>query len=96
MEREFHSAMLSNYEDETVLDMVETRYRMHLYQYKQKISNYKIILCHTGFKQALKTIPFSPTSSDKSVASPNHHSGHVPPPGTEDKGRPSMFGRDAV
>ena len=31
--REFHSAMLGNYEDETVWDMEETRYRMHLYWY---------------------------------------------------------------
>ena len=36
-EREFHSAILGNYEEETVQDMEETRYRMHLYWYKQKI-----------------------------------------------------------
>ena len=30
-EREFHSSMLHNYEHETVWDMEETRYRMHLY-----------------------------------------------------------------
>ena len=30
-EREFHRAILTNYEDETVQNMEETRYRMHLY-----------------------------------------------------------------
>ena len=34
---EFHSAMLGNCEDEIVWDMEETRYRMCLYWYKQKI-----------------------------------------------------------
>ena len=88
--------MLSNYEDETVWDMEESGYRMHLNQYKQKISKCKILLAHTGFIQTLKTIPPSLTSSDKSIASPSHHSGHVPSPGTEEKGRPSMFERDTV
>ena len=88
--------MLGKYEGETVCDMEETRYRMHLYQYKQKISKCKVLLAHTGFIQMLKTIPPSLTSSDKSVASPSHHSGHVPLPGTEEKDRPSMFERDAV
>ena len=49
-EREFHSTMYGNYVDETVWDMVETKYRMHLYQYKQKIWQCKILLPHTNFE----------------------------------------------
>ena len=36
-EREYHRAKLDNYEDDTVWDMEGTRFRMHLYWYKQKI-----------------------------------------------------------
>ena len=45
-EREFHRAMLANYEDE-MWDMEETRYRMHLYQYKEKICQCESLLAHT-------------------------------------------------
>ena len=41
-------AILAYYEDETMWDMEETRYRMHLYQYKQKIWQCEILLAHTG------------------------------------------------
>ena len=47
-ERQFHRAILANYEDEIVRNMEETRYRMHLCPYKQKIWEYEILLVHTG------------------------------------------------
>ena len=43
--------------------MEETRYRMHLYQYKQKIQPCEILMAQTGFIHALKTIPPSLASS---------------------------------
>ena len=95
-EREVHSAMLGTYDDETAQDMEETRYRMYLCWYKQKIQQCKILLDHTGFIQTLKAIPPSLTSSIKSVASPSQCSGQVPPEGTVEMGRPSMAERDAA
>ena len=52
--REFHMAILASYEEETVLDMEEIRYGMHLYGYKQKIWQCEILLAHTGSIQNLK------------------------------------------
>ena len=44
--REFHMAILANYEDETMQNMEETRYMMHLFQYIQKIQQCET-LCET-------------------------------------------------
>ena len=74
-EREFHRAMLTNYEDETVWDMKENMYRMLLYQNKPQIWQCKIFLAHNGSIQTLKAIPPSLASSVKSVASPTQCSG---------------------
>ena len=93
---EFHRAILDNYEDETVWDMDETRYRMHLYQYKQKIRQCEILLAHTGSIQNLKAIPPSLTHSFQSVASPTQCSGWVPSQGTREMSLPSTAERDAA
>ena len=69
-EKEFHRTILANYEDEAVQDMEETRYRMHLKQYKQKIWQCKILLTHTGSIQDLKVAPPPLTSSVGPVAKP--------------------------
>ena len=46
-EREFHRAISANYKDKTMQNMVEIRYRMHLYWYEQKIQQCEIHLAHT-------------------------------------------------
>ena len=80
-EREFYRAMLANYEDETIQNMEETRYRMHLYQYKEKIWWCEILLAHTVSIQTLKTIPPSLASSVKLTVSLTPCStGQVPSP----------------
>ena len=81
-EREFHRAILDNYEDETVWDMEETRYGMHLYWYKWKIQQCKIVLVHTGSIKTLKAVAPSLARSVESVAIPTQHSGQVPSQGT--------------
>ena len=95
-EREFNQAMLANYADETVWDMEETRYRMVLYQYKQKIWQCKILLAHNGSIQILKAIPPSFASSVKSAACPTQCPGQVPPQGTREMGQHSTAERDAA
>ena len=87
---------MGSFEDETLWDMEETRYRIHLYQYKQIIMQCKIFLAHTGFIQTLKAIPPSLTSSVEPVASPTQYSGQVPYKGTGEMGQPSTAERDAA
>ena len=55
----------------------ETRYRVHLYWYKQEIWQCKILLAHAGSIQTLKAIPSSLTRSIKFVAYPTQCSGQV-------------------
>ena len=95
-EREFHRAILANYEDETVWDMEETRYRMHLFWYKQKIWQCTILLTHTGPIQTLEAILHSLASFVRSMASPTQCSGQVPSQGNIKIGQPSTGKRDAA
>ena len=88
--------MLANYEDETVWDMEETRYRMHLYWYKQKIHQCKILLAHTSSIQTSKGIPSPLASSVESVVSSTQCSGQVPSQGTGEMGKPSTAEKDAT
>ena len=76
--------------------MEETRYRMHLYWYKQKIWQYKILLAHTASIQTLKAIPPSLTSFVGSTASPTQCSGQVHSQGTRETCHPSTAGWDAA
>ena len=96
-ERELHRAMLANYKNETMQDMEETRYRMHLYQYKQKIQQCEILLAYTGCIQALKTIPPSLASPVKPTVSPTLCStSQVPFQSTGEMGQPSTATQDAA
>ena len=88
-EREFHRGILANYEDETVQNMEETRYRMHPSRYKQKIRQCEILLAHPGSIQILKTIPPSLASSVESTISPTPCSGQVSSQHTREMGQPS-------
>ena len=56
-------AMWANYKDETMLNMKETRYRMHIYWYKERILQCEILLADAGSVQALESIPSSLASS---------------------------------
>ena len=76
--------------------MEETRYRVYLYWYKQKIWQCKILLANTGSIKDLKVVPLSLTSSVGSVASPTKHSGQIPFHGTGEFGWPSTAERDAA
>ena len=76
--------------------MEEARYRMHLYWYKQKIWQCKILLPNTGSIQNLKAIPPSLTSFVESVASPTQCSDQVPSQGTRETGQPSTAERNAA
>ena len=77
-------------------NMEETRYRMHLYWYKQKIRQCEILLAHTGSIQTLKAISPSLASSVKSMISPTQCSGQVPSQGTREMGQPSIAKLDAA
>ena len=46
--REFQWAILANYENKAMHNMGKARYRMHLYQYAQKIWQCEIPLVHIG------------------------------------------------
>ena len=61
--------MLANYKDETMQHMKETRYRMHLYWFKQKIQQCEILLAFTQSIQALKIVPPSLPSSARPTVS---------------------------
>ena len=74
----------------------ETRYRMHIYKYKQKIWKCEFLLAHTGSKQTLKVIPPSLASSVDSMAIPMQYSGQVPSQGTREMGQPSTAKWDAA
>ena len=95
-QREFHRTIFDNYENETVWDREETRYRMLLYCYQQKIQQFEILLVHNGSIQTLKAILASLASSVKSVASPTQCSGQVSSQGTREMGQPSTAERDAA
>ena len=86
-EREFHRTILDNYEDEAVWDIEGSRYRMHLYQYKQKICQCKILLVHTGSIHTLNAIPPSFTSSVELVASPTQCANQLPSQGSWEIGQ---------
>ena len=58
-ERGFHRTIFANYKNEIMQNVKETRYRMHLYWYKERIQQCEILLAHMGSIQALKTIPLS-------------------------------------
>ena len=87
--------MLANYDDETVQNKEETRYRMHLYWYEQKIRQCEVLLAHTSFIQALKTAPPSLDVSVESVVDPNLCSGQLPSQGIREVGWSSTAKWDA-
>ena len=78
-------------------NMEETRLRVHLYWYKQKIWQCEILLAHTGSIQTLKNIPPSLASSTNPTVSPTPcFTGQVPSQGTEEMGQPSTAKWDAA
>ena len=77
-------------------EMAETKYRMHLYWYKEMIQQCKILLANTGSIHDLKAVPPSLTSSVRFVASPTLCPGHIPSHGTREMGQSSAAERDAT
>ena len=80
---------MPNYEHETVQDMEKAWYRMHLYWYKQKIWQCKILLGPTSSKPDLKVVPPSLNSSLMYVASPTQHLDQISSHDTGELGQPS-------
>ena len=70
-------------------NMGETKYRLHLYWYKQKIWQCELLLAHIGSILALNTIPPSLASSAESTVSPTPcPTSQEPPRGTREVSQP--------
>ena len=76
-------------------NMEETRYRMHLYWYKQKIQQCEI-LAYTGSIETLKSIPHSIPNSVKSTVGPTPCSGQLPSQDNGEMGQLSTTKQDAA
>ena len=95
--RKFHGTILANYKDETIQNIEEIRYRMHLYWYKPKIWQCEILLAYTGSLKALKTIPPSLASYVEPTVGPTPCSiSQVPFQGTGEVSWPSTPKWDAA
>ena len=77
-------------------DTEETRCRMCLFWYKQKIWQCEILLAHIGPIQTLKTTFPSLAGSVESTVDPTLWSDQVPPQGIREMGQPSMAKLDAA